>query len=71
MGRHAYLVGEDDYAIEWLRESLGKYEKEKEKTASIEEILQFSAFSSYKIGSSIEILFLKSYFVYFELLFFL
>ena len=53
MGRHAYLIGEDNYAVEWLDESLRKYETEKEKTASIKDILQFSAFSSYKKGSTI------------------
>ena len=50
LGRHSYLIGEDDYALAWLTQSMSKYEVEKEKTAAIEDILQYSAFSSYKKG---------------------
>ena len=54
MGRYSYLIGEDDYALAWLTQSMRKYEMEEEKTAVIEDILQYSAYSSYKKGMFVD-----------------
>ena len=52
MGRHSNLIGENDYAISWFAESLRKHELERQKTAPIEDILQYYAFSSFNKGKS-------------------
>ena len=50
MGRISYLIGADDYAVDWLRESLRRYALEEHKTADKEDILQYYAFAAYKQG---------------------
>ena len=53
MGRISYLVGADDYAVDWLRESLRRYALEEQKTADKADILQYYAFAAYKQGLAI------------------
>jgi len=51
MGRQAYLVGEDDYAFEWMKEALRRHQTEvTNPSVPLSDILQFYAFSSYKQG---------------------
>ena len=51
LGRQCY--DDDDYyhAVPWLEEALTKYEKEINKTVTLEEILSHLAFSTYKRGT--------------------
>ena len=53
MGRQSYMIGEFDYASSWMREALHKYDLEKPecKTAELEHIFEFYAFSTYKQGN--------------------
>ena len=51
MGRQAYLVGEDDYAFEWMKEAMRRHQTEvTEPSVPLSDVLQFYAFSSYKQG---------------------
>jgi len=50
MGRISYLIGADDYAVDWLRESLRRYATEEHKSAEKADILQYYAFATYKQG---------------------
>lgn len=50
MARYSYLIGEDNYADAWLNQTSRKYETEDQKTVSVEDILKYKAFTSYKLG---------------------
>ena len=52
LGRQAYLIGEDQIAMTWMEESLRKYhqENENDKTARLQDILKYYAFSSLEEG---------------------
>lgn len=52
MGRQAYMIGEDQTAISWMKESLRRFQKEpeKEKTVDMKNILKYFAFSYYNQG---------------------
>lgn len=44
------MIGQYDYAVSWLKESLQRYHKEGHKTVTLEQILQYYVFASYKQG---------------------
>nr|CAH0104732.1 unnamed protein product [Daphnia galeata] len=48
LGQQSYMIGQYDYAISWLKESLQRYHKEGHKTVKLEQILQYYVFASYK-----------------------
>ncbi len=50
MGEQSYMIGQFDYAVSWLEESLQRYHNEEYKTVKLEQILKYYVFASYKLG---------------------
>ena len=51
LGKTSYINGDYYHAVLWMQEALDRYEKEEPKTADKADILEYFAFSFYKLGN--------------------